>query len=814
VSLADLQALQSEIEDIRRTMGPIGGVLHCAGSIDTQTPAFIHKSAGTLAAVLEPKVSGLDNLIRCVEKEPLQFLVLFSSIAGSVPALGVGHSDYAMANSYMDYVAQARRRDLPIVSIQWSSWKETGFGEVKSGAFLGAGLLSVTNAEGLGVLDRIVAKRPGAVILPVTVDSKRWDVARLLCNPTRTVTDKEAAAPVVGPAAQAPVSAETVKTPPELLEQTSAWLRALASAQLKIDESILDIQTPLQEFGVDSIMLMQVLRPIGQAVGATLDPSLLFEHSSIERFAMWLVGAHGEALAKKFAGTGAEPAPQPEPIVATQPAPIAAVPPVASEELATMANADIAVVGLACRFAGAAGLKEYWQLLAEGRSAIGPVPASRGTVAEGRHAALLDNVADFDTKFFQIPDSDAAVIDPQALLVLEVGLHTLCHAGYPLQEMKGSSTGVYLGGRSQNLCDPADLALARNPIVAVGQNYLASNISRFFDLRGPSLVVDTACSSALAAMNLAAQALRSGEITAALVGGVSVLDPDRDLALFEHRGLLQKEPQFHIFDRRARGAIYGEGAGMALLKTVEQARKDGDTIYALIRGIAVNNDGRTVGPSAPNVQAQKDVMNAALNKSGLLPRDIDYIDVNGSGSEIPDLLELKAIEAVYRPASTAVCELGSMKPNIGHPLCAEGIASFIKVVLMLHHHEHVPFLSAEQPSAHYSFESSPFRFSRTKAPWDKGSVTAAINCFADGGTNAHVILQTVAPSTDASRKPIEPPPLDRKDIRRFRQAQILAREPKVTVAASAPRGASGFWKKSAGIQSAHSSLRESATVGA
>jgi acyl transferase domain-containing protein len=588
-----------------------------------------------------------------------------------------------------------------------------------------------------------------------------------------------------------------------LLDSTCSWLRSLTSAQLKIEEPMLDVCTPLQDFGVDSIILMQLLRPISQLVGAALDPSLLFEYPSIESLAKWLVHTHSQALSAAFAASTLEsPEASMKASVSTPLSPIATAIPECAP--ADGDDNEIAVVGLACRFGGARNLHEYWRLLAEGRSAIGPVPATRGAAAQGRFAALLDSVTDFDAKFFLIPDSDAAVIDPQALIVLEESLQAFCHAGYRLQEVKGSRTGVYLGGRSRSSYDPAQLAQARNPIVAVGQNYLAANISRFFDLHGPSLVVDTACSSALAAMNLAIQALKSEEITAALVGGVSVLNPDTDLALFEHRGLLQKEPCFHIFDKRASGAIYGEGAGMVVLKTLAQARRDGDRVYAVIKGIAINNDGRTVGPSAPNAQAQRDVMQTALRKSGLHAEDVDYVDVNGSGSEIPDLLELKAIEAVYRPGSTAACELGSMKPNIGHPLCAEGIASFIKVVLMLHERQHVPFLSAEQPSAHFNFETSAFRFSRALQPWDKSQVTAAINCFADGGTNAHVILQTFAQETDkaALRQPIEMPSLQRLNVHRFKPQSVAKSTnptPSVQVieeAAGEP-GTSGlgFWKK-------------------
>jgi acyl transferase domain-containing protein len=251
--------------------------------------------------------------------------------------------------------------------------------------------------------------------------------------------------------------------------------------------------------------------------------------------------------------------------------------------------------------------------------------------------------------------------------------------------------------------------------------------------------------------------------------------------------------------------ILGEGAGMVLLKTVEQAQRDGDVIYAVIKAIAVNNDGRTLGPTAPSMQGQQEVMSEALRQSGLRAEDVSYVEVNGSGSEIRDLIELKAIETVYRQNGSLRCELGSMKPNIGHPLCAEGIASFIKSVLMLHKKTIVPFLSAEQPSVHYDFATSPFTFSRALTPWDSAGRALAINCFADGGTNAHVILQdppsVVAES--ARRRPLAPPPLSRVDVQQFRRSAELAVEaladaPKPKQAASGGEGREagsrfGFW---------------------
>jgi acyl transferase domain-containing protein len=300
----------------------------------------------------------------------------------------------------------------------------------------------------------------------------------------------------------------------------------------------------------------------------------------------------------------------------------------------------------------------------------------------------------------------------------------------------------------------------------VGQNYLAANISQFFDLRGPSLVLDTACSSALVGMNMAIQALHSGEIDSALVGGVSLLNTDETHRMFQQRGILSQGPSFHIFDQRAGGVVLGEGVGLVLLKTLEQAIEDGDHIYAVIKALAINNDGRTAGPATPNLQAQKEVLQAALAKSDKKPEEISYIEVNGSGSQVTDLLELKAIQSIYRSSGRVSCGLGSMKPNIGHPLCAEGIAGFIKVVLMLRHRQLVPFLSGQQHLEHYDMESSPFYFCRKSTEWATTSRIAAINCFADGGTNAHVILEgwEEPASSQVKRHPIPPPELDRQPI--------------------------------------------------
>ncbi|MGG4102530.1 SDR family NAD(P)-dependent oxidoreductase [Paenibacillus lautus] len=759
VSLSDEQAVRQSMESVKRTMGPIGGVIHCAGRIDTHNPAFIRKSVEGIEQVFEPKVSGLRVLYECFRNESLSFFLLFSSVSSTIPALASGQSDYGMANAYMDYFAEKAKHTVPITSIQWPSWKEAGMGEVRSRAYEQTGLLSITNEEGLQLLDQILSNRIQSVVLPAVVNPELWDPGMLM-----QIAEKGSLQGRMRQSGQKPES--NSNRSPSLLNQTQAWLTELLAEELKIPVSKLEPDTAFQDYGVDSIMIAQLLRRINQLAGLDLEPTLLFEYPTIESLAGWMVNAHSTAVSQML-----ETMDMGEFISDVKPsssqAPMASLESGASrKELQGKPATGIAVVGLSCRFPGAGSLEDYWRILSEGISAIRQVPYERWGHSTSYYAGMLEEISSFDPSFFLIPQEDARVMDPQALLVLEESLKLICHAGYSWQELKGKPMGVYIGARTQHQPEESYLYQARNPIVAIGQNYLSANISHFLDLRGPSVVVDTACSSALVAMNMAVQALRAGDIDSAIVGGASLLTTDRAHKIFEQRGILSPVQDFHMFDKRAEGIVLGEGAGMVLLKTVEQAIADGDRIYAVIKGLAVNNDGRTAGPSTPNIQAQRDVLQTALRKSGRHPEEISYIETNGSGTTVTDLLELKAIQSIYRESSTVPLGLGSMKPNIGHPLCAEGIASFIKVVLMLHNGQFVPFLSGGEAMVHYDMESSPFYFSREKAEWAHTSRVAAINCFADGGTNAHVILEDGAgvPLQRVRRLPLSVPELNRRQL--------------------------------------------------
>jgi acyl transferase domain-containing protein/acyl carrier protein len=774
VDMSDARAMQQAVAQIGRELGPVGGVIHCAGLGDYNNPALIRKDMADVHKVLAPKTVGLDNLYQALRGSPLSLFVVYSSVSAQLPELAAGQIDYAMANAYMDAFA-AQHQVENVLSLQWPSWTDTGMGAMDSELYRGTGLLGLSDRNGLALLDLALANKRSGVLLPAHFNPELW---------LQTATT----VPVVAPISVAPSVAVATVPSGALKDEVQQWLSGLFTGELRIAPADFDPQLDFANYGLDSILMAQILRTINRRLKVDLAPSLILEHPNLTDLSQWLLAHQGPSLTQAFA-ISAAPAPQVSP-APTVPEVKADVTPVERGDEAD----EIVVVGMSARFPGASNLDDYWRLLKEGRSALRPQRGAR------QLTGTVDNRDHFDREMFHIPAEDFHAMDPQALMVLEECLNLWAHAGYRIEETRGSATGVYLGGRARSSLNPQALRNARNPIVVAGQNYLAANLSHFFDFSGPSMVIDTACSSALVGMSMAAQSLRSGEISAAVVGGVSLLDGEHTQALFQQRGLLSDGADFHLFDERADGIVLSEGVGLVLLKTAAQARLDGDTVYARLSALASNNDGRTAGPATPNVQRQKAVMSKALGQSRLAPGQIDYIEVNGSGSQVTDLLELKAIDAVYGRGEDAgssdpsPCGLGSIKPNIGHPLCAEGIASFIKVVLMIQHHSLVPFLSGQQPLRHFDLERSAFYFPRNAMAMPEGRpLRIALNCFADGGNNVHAILQSPqVPTTPARRQPLAAPTLHRQ---RQGYAPVLATMEPIPVARDNSHATAMIWEQ-------------------
>jgi acyl transferase domain-containing protein/surfactin synthase thioesterase subunit/acyl carrier protein len=420
----------------------------------------------------------------------------------------------------------------------------------------------------------------------------------------------------------------------------------------------------------------------------------------------------------------------------------------------------IAIIGLGCRFPGGADAPEaYWRVLKEGVDAIRDVPAERWTAhlealspqerqAMGR-AGLLDAVDGFDAGFFGISPREAVHLDPQQRLVLEVAWEALEHAGLPPDSLVESPTGVFLG--ISNL-DYRDRLVERGPewmdAYATTGNLLCTasgRVSYVLGLRGPALSVETGCSSALVALHLACQSLDRGETRVALAGGVNLILSALGSRMLARLGVLAPDGRCKTFDARANGFVRGEGCGVVVLKRLSDARREGDRIWALIPGSALNQDGRSAGMTMPDQQAQQALLARALENAGVLPSQVTYVEAHGTGTPVGDPIEVAALGAVLGPRrpEDPPCVLGSVKANLGHLESAAGIAGLMKVVLALEHELIPRQLHFETPNPKLALERSPFVIPVEARPWKAGGAPrfAGVSSFGLSGTNAHVILR-------------------------------------------------------------------------
>ncbi|WP_133056476.1 type I polyketide synthase, partial [Mycobacterium decipiens] len=419
----------------------------------------------------------------------------------------------------------------------------------------------------------------------------------------------------------------------------------------------------------------------------------------------------------------------------------------------------VAVVGIGCRFPGdVSGPEGFWDLLADGRDAISRIPADRWDADAFYHpdplmpgrmttkwGGFVPDIAGFDAEFFGITPREAAAMDPQQRMLLEVAWEALEHAGIPPDSLSGSRTGVMMGvyfNEYQSML----AASAENVDAYTGtgnaHSITVGRISYLLGLRGPSVAVDTACSSSLVAVHLACQSLRLRETDLALAGGVSItLRPETQIAISAW-GLLSPQGRCATFDAAADGFVRGEGAGVVVLKRLTDAVRDGDPVLAVVRGSAVNQDGRSNGVTAPNTEAQCDVIADALRSSDVAPGSVNYVETHGTGTVLGDPIEFEALAATYGRGEGA-CALGAVKTNIGHLEAAAGIAGFIKAALAVQH-GHLP------PNLHFSqwnpaIDAAATRFfvptETSQWPTTAGPRRAAVSSFGLGGTNAHVIIE-------------------------------------------------------------------------
>lgn len=734
-SLTNKQALEDEFSAIKNEWGAIKGLIHCAGLVDQEIPAFIRKPINTFKALEEPKVIGIHNLYEVLKTHEVDFGILFSSISALVPHLGAGQCDYAMSNAYLDSFASEHFKE-GYRSIQWPSWKETGMGEVTDGIYRELGLLSLTNKEGAEILDQVVGLKNTveiSTIAPMVYDPVNFSVEDLLKVPER----KESSKQVIVTKADS--------------NSVTDWVTIQISEALRLPSDLIELDVPFQEYGVDSILLADLVKQLEKQMGGevSLSPTIILEHPTVGMLSDYLLQNYSDIFSALL-----DIKEEKKEVITTIHTEVATTN-ISKESIVFKGNEPIAIVGMACHFPDANTIGNYWDNLITGKDSIKEIPSSRWNIDEfyspikeqgksySKWGAFIENIEDFDPEYFKVPEALASQLDPLERQWLEVSAEAIEDAGYSKKDLWGKSVGVYAGARVGNFKHKLT-NLHKDFIVGTGQNFITAHLAHIYNFKGPNMVVDTACSSSITAIDLAVKSLRQGESEIALAGGVDILLDEGHFVGLSIAEVLSKDGKTKAFDEKADGTGLGEGCGIIVLKRLQDAINDGNKIYSVIEGSAVNNDGSTMGITTPNPKAQQELLEQAIKNGNIDRSTISYIEAHGTGTLIGDPIELKGITAVLEKSNSSElkCGVGSVKTNIGHLMSAAGVAGVIKVALSISAKQLPPTLNCDTPNPRFDFSNSPVYPVRELQEWNgvNGIRRAGISAFGLGGNNAHVIL--------------------------------------------------------------------------
>ncbi|WP_216311710.1 type I polyketide synthase, partial [Streptomyces nanshensis] len=722
---------------------PLTAVVYAGDGTDpADGGGFAEDSRPTAAATLDAALAGRD----------LEAFVLLGSVAGAWGLRG----QYAQAahGASLEALARTRRaRGDAAVCVAWGPWAETTDASAANHLRL-SGLPAMDAEPALAALGRaVVCDGPAVVVADV-----RWETFAPAFAEDRGSTlftsvpeARRALEEARGARREAAGTAEALRTrlaglpEGERIGELLDLVREKAAQVLgHAGPDAVEPAVPFRDLGFDSLAGVDLRDRLATGTGLPLPATLVFDHPTAQELA-----AH---LLTEILGDGA-PAPRPDTVVPARPA----------------ADEPVAIVGMACRYPGGVRSPEdLWRLLAEETDAVGEMPADRGwdldALFDGqsvtRQGGFLHDAAEFDPDLFSVSPREALVMDPQQRLVLESAWEALERAGIPPSALRGSQTGVFVGGGTGEYRAPAEL-VGQEWQTAQSASLLSGRLAYSFGLNGPTVSVDTACSSSLVALHLAAQALRSGECSMALAGGVTVMSTPVGFIEFSAQGALSPDGRCKAFSDDADGTGWSEGVGMLVVERLSDARRNGHRVLAVMRGSAVNSDGGSNGLTAPSGSAQQKVIRQALQTAGVSPAQVDAVEAHGTGTTLGDPIEAQALLATYgrdrEPGRPLL--LGTVKSNIGHTQAASGVAGVIKMVMAMRHGELPRTLHVEAPTSHVDWSSGTVEVLTARTAWpERGTPRrGAVSSFGASGTNAHLVLEEAPPAVETPPAPARTP---------------------------------------------------------
>lgn len=792
VDVTDENAVDTLVNDIIRKYGALNGVIHCSGII--RDSLIVQKSSETLHQVLAPKVQGIINLDKATKNIKLDWFIAFSSMASIIGNLG--QSDYAAANGFMDCFVEYRNKLSDkkercgyAVSLNWPLWKDGGMqigSDMEKIVANSSGFIPIEKEAGIQLLHSSVLSGREQVI-PVKGYSDKIK-ALLLEEPNSEMND--CAEMVLD-------TTDTGKNSAVLEERLTVKVKEILAEETKLDISRIDARVPFENYGIDSVMIIRLTNALEKSYGP-LPKTLFFDNQSIRELVQYLCR---EFYTQTLKVLGMSESSKKEKAVLRE-SKVIKNPEIRKDFCSGKRESqnksisrtgsfddplDIAIIGVAGKYPMADDVEEYWENLTEGKDCVTEIPKERWEHSKyydpdkskqgktyAKWGGFLNDVDCFDPMFFHISPVEAEIMDPQERLFLECVYHAIEDAGYTrtslsMDEKDGlvNNVGVFVGVMYEEyqLYGAQAQVLGNNIPLNGSAASIANRVSYIYGFHGPSIALDSMCSSSLVAIHLACNSIMNGECDAAIAGGVNLsIHPNKYLTLGRGK-FVSSVGKCQTFGKDGDGYTPGEGVGAIILKSRKKAIQDGDHIYGIIRGTAVNHGGKTNGYTVPNPHAQTSVIKRAIAQSGINPRAISYIEAHGTGTSLGDPIEISALSRAFKDGTDdkQFCKIGSVKSNIGHCESAAGIAGITKVLMQMKYRKLVPSLHSQTLNPNIDFASSPFIVSHEYEEWEKPVVEengvqkeypriAGISAFGAGGTNAHIIIEEYCEEDSAGKE--------------------------------------------------------------